>query len=88
METISNEAQIPERELGELAKRFRTLAGISKAEAGRQLKVSRATIQQAEDYPEVSLTKLRLRMIEKYSPFEVVGPVFILKEKSSDLSPS
>jgi DNA-binding XRE family transcriptional regulator len=70
-----------ERQLRVLAKRFRIKAGISKAEAARQLKVIRATVQQAEEYPDISLTKLRVRMIEKYSPFKVVGPVFLLRKR-------
>ena len=66
-------------ELATLAKKFRIEAGVSKAEAARQLGVTRGTIQQAEEYPNVSLSKLRIRMIEAFSPFAVEGPIFILK---------
>ena len=72
---------LPEIDLAAMAKRFREEAGISKAEAARQMGVSRGTIQQAEEYPNASLAKLRIKMIEKYSPFKVAGPVYLLKEK-------
>jgi DNA-binding XRE family transcriptional regulator len=72
---------ISEKGLAALAKRFRQRAGVSKAEAARRLHVNRGTMQQAEEYPEVSLTKLRIRIIEKYSPFTVAGPVFLLNRK-------
>jgi hypothetical protein len=35
----------------------------------------------AEHRPEMSLAKLRVRMIEKYSEFKVIGPVYLLKRK-------
>jgi len=72
---------LSETDLAALAKRFRKEAGISKAEASRRLGVSRGTVQQAEEYPNASLSKLRIRMIEKYSPFRVVGPVYLLERK-------
>lgn len=71
-----------ESELAALAKEFRAKAGVSKAEAARQLGVTRGTIQQAEEYPAVSLTKLRVRMIEAFSPFAVAGPMFLLQKKA------
>lgn len=64
-----------------LAKKFRVKAGISKAEAARQLGISRSTIQHAEEYPEKSLTNLRCRMIELYSSYRVMGPGFWLERK-------
>jgi DNA-binding XRE family transcriptional regulator len=70
-----------EQQLAQLAKHFRIQSGISKAEAARQLKVGRAAIQEAEESPRTSLTKLRVRMIEKYSPFNIAGPVFLLKKR-------
>ena len=33
----------------------------------------------SDESPELSLLRLRTRMIETYSPFRVVGPVFTLK---------
>ena len=70
-----------DRDLAALAKRFRSEAGVSKSEASRQLGVNRGTIQQAEEYPDTSLARLRIRMIERYSDFKVIGPVYVLKRK-------
>jgi DNA-binding XRE family transcriptional regulator len=72
---------LAEQELAALAKRYREAAGKSKVEAARELHVAPPTVFQAEEEPTVSLTKLRIRMIEKYSPLKVVGPVFMLKRK-------
>jgi hypothetical protein len=74
-------AMIEERRLAEIAKAARLAAKKTKAAVGRELKVSRMTIHQAEEYPGVSLTKLRCRMIERYSDFQVVGPIFMLERK-------
>jgi DNA-binding XRE family transcriptional regulator len=70
-----------EPELAKLAKQFREQSGKFKAELGRELKVTRATMQDVEERPERNLTKLRRRIIEKYSPFRVIGPVYFLKKK-------
>jgi DNA-binding XRE family transcriptional regulator len=72
---------VSERDLAKCAKQFREKAGVSKAVAARELRVNRGTIQQAEEYPKLSLTKLRRRMIEKYSEFSILGPVYVLKKK-------
>ena len=64
-----------------LAKQFRVASGISKADVARQLRVSAPSVFNAEECPERNLTKLRTRMIEAYSPFKVIGPVFHLKKK-------
>lgn len=70
-----------ENQLAALAKRFRKEAGITRAQAARDMKVSQTSIFHAEESPEQGMVKLRSRMIEKYSPFKVVGPVFHLKKK-------
>ena len=67
-----------EKDLIALAKRFRHRAGISRAQAARDMGVSQTSIFNAEESPEQALTKLRVRMIEAYSQFSVVGPVFYL----------
>lgn len=72
-----------EPELAGLAKEFRWKAGIKKAETARQFRVNRATVQQAEEYPKISLTKLRVRIIEAYSAFEVIGPLYLLRKKKA-----
>jgi DNA-binding XRE family transcriptional regulator len=70
-----------EEDLAALAKRFRVKAGIKRAQAARDLKVSQTSIFHAEEVFEQALTKLRIEMIERYSPYRVVGPAFFLKEK-------
>jgi len=70
-----------ERELAALAKHFREKTGKKKAEVARELKMGKPTIQQAEEYPELSLTKARKRIIEACSSYELVGPVYFLRRK-------
>lgn len=72
---------LSERDLASLAMSLRKKAGKSRAEAGRELGVSHVSIHRAEENPEVSLLKLRIRMIEAYSSFKVTGPVFHLVRK-------
>lgn len=70
-----------EHELAAVAKRFRVQSKLSKSEIARRLGVTKGAIHQAEELPEVSLTKVRVRMIELLAPFRVVGPVFLLERK-------
>ncbi len=70
-----------EAELAGLAKEFRLKAGKTKIEAASELGVGRPSVQHAEESPQQSLTTLRIRLIEKYSPYKVVGPVYLLKRK-------
>ena len=70
-----------EGDLPALAKQFREKSGKRKIDLARELRVGPPTIQQAEEYPEMSLTKVRKRIIETYSPYKLVGPVFFLKRK-------
>lgn len=72
---------VAEAELAALAKRFRVASGRSKVEVARELKVAPPTVFSAEERPDLSLTKLRMRMIERYSPYRVAGPVFVLTRK-------
>lgn len=71
---------VTEKKLAALAKKYREQAGKSRAEAGRDLGVSHVSIHRAENNPEESLFKLRVRMIERYSSFKVTGPVFVLEK--------
>lgn len=68
-----------ETELAHLAKKFREASGNSRAEAARELGVSHTALTNAEEDPERSLTKLRIRIIEAYSPHKVVGPRYWLE---------
>ncbi len=74
---------LTEKQLAELAKKYREQSGKNKSEAAKELGVHRATVSVAEQKPEQSLTALRIRMIETYSQFEVVGPVFLLRKKTA-----
>lgn len=76
-----SQPSLQETDLTRLAKRFRKEAGKSRAEAARDMKVSQTSIFHAEESPEQALLKLRTRMIEAYSPFKVIGPVFYLEKK-------
>jgi DNA-binding XRE family transcriptional regulator len=69
------------KDLAPLARRFRERAGKTRAEAAREMGVSQTSIFKAEESPARGLAKLRVRMIETYSKFKVVGPVFLLREK-------
>jgi DNA-binding XRE family transcriptional regulator len=75
------ERSVSENDLARLARRFRKQAGKTRAQAAREMGVSQTSIFQAEEKPAQGLLKLRMRMIEAYSPFKVVGPVFYLKKK-------
>jgi len=70
-----------EAELASLAQEYRIAAGRNRAEAARDLGVARQAIIYAEARPEKSFTKLRCRIIEKYSAFKVTGPLFLLAKE-------
>jgi len=78
---MSHNEPITEEALARVAKKFRTDAGKTRAQAAREMGVSQTSIFQAEEMPEQALVKLRTRMIEMYSPFKVTGPVFYLERK-------
>ena len=70
-----------ENDLASLAKQFRKKAGKKRAEAAREMSVSQTSIFNAEETPSQGLSKLRVRMIETYSEFKVVGPIYLLEPK-------
>ena len=70
-----------EADLAALAKLFREKSGKSKAALGRDLGVTRASMQDAEERPERSLTKLRWRIIEACSSLKIEGPFYRLVKK-------
>jgi len=78
---MSEKKLLSEEDLAWLAKGCREKAGKSRAEAGRALGVSHVSIHRAEENPEESLTRLRIRIIEKYSSLNVAGPVFYVTGK-------
>ena len=81
VENMAKQRMYSAPELARLAKQFRKQSGKTKAELGRELKVTRATMQDVEERPERNFIKLRRRIIEKYSRFKLVGPVFLLRPK-------
>ena len=78
---MTKQKMFSEEELAALAKEVRVKSGKRKAEMARLLKVTRATMQDAEERPGKNLTKLRCRIIEACSPFKVTGPIFYLERK-------
>ena len=70
-----------EKDLAALAKRFRKQTGKKRAQAAREMGVAQTSIFNAEETPAQSLTSLRVRMIEAYSPYKLKGPVFFLEKK-------
>ncbi len=78
---MAKQRVVTESELAALARKFRLKAGKTKIEAAAEVGVGRPSVQLAEEYPEQSLAKLRIRLIEKYSPYKVVGPVYLLESK-------
>ena len=72
---------LDEQELTALAKKFRLAAGITRAQAARDMGVKQPSIFHAEESPALPYIKLRRRMIETYSDCEVVGPVYLLRKK-------
>jgi DNA-binding XRE family transcriptional regulator len=72
---------VSEKDLAALARRSRMRSGDTRAEAARKMNVSQTSIFQAEEKPDQGLFKLRVRLIEAYSPYRVVGPVYHLKKK-------
>ena len=68
-------------ELAALAKEIRSKTRKTRAEVARELGVARPTVVQAEEEPERGLHKLRKQIIEKYSEYEVIGPVYLVRKK-------
>jgi hypothetical protein len=78
---MSSKRLITEQELAAFAKTSRERACVSRAQAARDMKVAQVSIFRAEENPEESLLKLRMRMIEKYSHYKIKGPLFQLAPK-------
>jgi hypothetical protein len=72
---------LAEGDLAALAKKMRLATGKRKSSAARELVVSRPAVFNAEEHPELPLNKLRIRMIETYSKYKVIGPVYYLERK-------
>ena len=68
-------------DLAALAKKTRLSAGKRKVQVACELGVAPPSVFNAEESPDMGLHKLRIRMIETYSKYKVVGPVYYLKRK-------
>jgi DNA-binding XRE family transcriptional regulator len=79
--SMSQKQLFAEKELAALAKKFRVATGKNRSQAARELDVARPSLIHAEDYPEKTFVKLRCRIIEKYSPYRVKGPLYLLERK-------
>jgi DNA-binding XRE family transcriptional regulator len=79
---MSKTKMYAETELAALAKRFREGSGKSKALMARELGVTRAAMQDAEEHPDRSMTRLRCRIIESCSPYRVAGPGYWLEKQT------
>lgn len=72
---------LSEDELAEYAAKFREAAGITRAQAARDMEVKPPSVFHAEKSPALPYKKLRMRIIEAYSDYEVIGPVYLLRKK-------
>jgi hypothetical protein len=78
---MMSKKHLAETDLAALAREARLAAGKRKIDVARKLGVSPPAVFNAEERPELPLHKLRIRMIETYSKYKVVGPVFYLERK-------
>ena len=78
---MSKKITVLEHDLAAIAKKYRVAAGKNRAQAARELGVARPSLIHAEEFPEKSFFKLRRRIIERYSPYKLEGPVYWLKKK-------
>jgi len=67
---------VSESDLAALAKQSRMAVGKTKVEVAKEMGVKPPSVHHAEESPHLSYTKLRRRMIEKYSNMKVTGPLF------------
>ena len=78
---MSKSILLTENDLMALAKKHRKATGKTRATVARELGVARPTVVQAEENPEQSLTKLRIRIIETYSSYKITGSWYKLETK-------
>lgn len=78
---MAKKTLFPESELAALAKKTRQAVGKRKVEVARELGVAPPSVFNAEERPDMGLHKLRIRIIETYSKYRVIGPVYFLERK-------
>lgn len=81
MPTAKTPKTLDDAGLAALAKKYREAAGKNRAQAARELGVSRPAIFYAEEHPEKGFQLLRKRIIEAYSAHTVDGPVYLVRKK-------
>ena len=79
---------IPANDLTAFAKQCRLKSGKTKGEVAAALGVRHSSIQLAEDFPEQHLKRLRIRIIEACSDFELEGPLYRVVKRAKRKPPS
>ena len=74
---------LTEAELAAFAKQLRIEAGESKAGAAREMECRAPSIFHSEESPDLPYSKMRRRLVEYFSDFEVEGPVYRLRKKKT-----
>ena len=72
-----------EAELAAFAKQLRIESGESKAGVARVMQCQAPSIFHSEESPDLPYSKMRRRLIEHFSEFEVEGPVYRLQKKKT-----
>jgi len=70
-----------ESDLASLAKKARKTAGKRNIDVARKFGVTPSAVCHADERPKANFLRLRIRMIEAYSKYKVVGPVYYLERK-------
>jgi DNA-binding XRE family transcriptional regulator len=70
-------------ELAEIVRAVRLKTGKTHAQIAAELGVAKSTVVQAEAEPNRSLSQIRRRIIETYSDWDVVGPVYVIKARGN-----
>lgn len=65
-----------------LAREAWEASALTQIQAAEKLQVAQATFAQAVNAPARSLSSLRMRIIEAFTPYRVEGPLYQLVERS------
>ncbi|MEW6304039.1 MAG: hypothetical protein AB1705_11240 [Verrucomicrobiota bacterium] len=72
---------IAAEKLAAITRQVRLATGKTHRQIAEELGVSQPSVVFAETRPARSMTKLRKRIIETYSNYEVIGPFYLVREK-------
>lgn len=81
MATPKEPKTVDDAGLAALAKQCREATSKNRAQAARDLEVSRPAIFYAEEHPHKGFQLLRKRIIETFSDYRVDGPVYLVRKK-------